>query len=354
MKRIIVALLAAVAGLALLLTGLGVDAWLHAKDETLAAREGVFSLSNPGHLLLAGGIGLAATGTLAALYFAWGLVAREGILSRRWVRAITMQVSGVAAAGAVLLALGVSASAHDHGAASPPSAVGAHVHDDATMQESAEPSMHEEHEAGISAAAGAAEERLPAQAAGAAPSMETMPVVAGAATAGTHTHAETTGEAASMVAGAAHRSPEPTAEERACFEQLTADAKVATARFADINVAIAEGYLISDDPTKTHMPNRAYMRDGRSLDLANPETLVYVTDASGERRFVGAMYRALKGHGPAPCGNATYWHTHGRCLAPDGTSIPEDTDKTCPAGYVWRDGMVEMMHVWFVPRKQRT
>jgi hypothetical protein len=150
-----------------------------------------------------------------------------------------------------------------------------------------------------------------------------------------------------------HGHAKPTAEERACFAALTAEAKTATARFADIGVAIAEGYVVSDDPAKTHMPNRAYMRDGRSLDLAYPESLVYRTDENGERRFVGALYKAMKGEGPAPCGNATSWHTHGRCLGADGAVMPENKDKTCPPGYERRDGAVEMMHVWFEPRRPR-
>jgi hypothetical protein len=149
-----------------------------------------------------------------------------------------------------------------------------------------------------------------------------------------------------------HAHPEPTAEERACFIALTAEAKAATARFADIEVARAEEYMISDDPTKTHMPNRAYMRDGAPLDLAKPETLVYIM-RDGERVFAGAMYRALRGQGRTPCGAATYWHTHGRCVPPNGEAIAENKDKTCPAGYEHQDGVVEMMHLWFIPRRQR-
>ena len=40
-------------GIFTLIVGLGLDAILHRRDATLAAREGIFTLSNPGHLLFA-------------------------------------------------------------------------------------------------------------------------------------------------------------------------------------------------------------------------------------------------------------------------------------------------------------
>ncbi len=59
----------ALLGVAGIVGGLIVDASLHAADHTLAAREGIFTLTNPGHLLLALGVGLVtvAVGTLVVL-----------------------------------------------------------------------------------------------------------------------------------------------------------------------------------------------------------------------------------------------------------------------------------------------
>lgn len=47
--------------------GLGVDAWLHGRDPGLAAREGPFTLTNTGHSLLVGGIGLVILGAFLSV-----------------------------------------------------------------------------------------------------------------------------------------------------------------------------------------------------------------------------------------------------------------------------------------------
>ncbi len=62
MKKASYGFWAAFAGLALQLVGFIWDALLHRSDPTLAARESVFSLTNPGHLLIALGMGLVMAG----------------------------------------------------------------------------------------------------------------------------------------------------------------------------------------------------------------------------------------------------------------------------------------------------
>ncbi len=287
---------------------------------------------------------------------------------------------GAAAVGATVFALAASAAGHDHADAGSASAAAApHSHGEtmaasnmadpaemasATAQQaqidemmlglggevaSAAAAPADDETAMVHAHAGAGTMPTPAEASDSAvPSEGTMI----SDDARMHPDGMLSPDRAAMPAGA-HGRPEPTVEERACLVALTADAKAATLRFADIEVARAEGYRISGDPTKTHMPNPAYSRDGKLLDLAYPETLVYVMDDSGERRLAGALYKALTGQGPTPCGAATYWHTHGRCIGAAGAVIAENKDKTCPAGYTHREGTVEMMHLWFVPRGQR-
>jgi hypothetical protein len=54
-------------GVVLQLCGLGLDAWLHAHDATLAAREDIFTLANPGHALVLAGLLLTVIGVSAAI-----------------------------------------------------------------------------------------------------------------------------------------------------------------------------------------------------------------------------------------------------------------------------------------------
>src|SRR5215208_5698492 len=113
----------AAAGIALQLVGLAADVVLHARDATLAGREGMLTAGNPGHLLIA--IGLALT-----------VFAAVGVLLARplpdWRR---RAVSGGAAIAVLTLAGGAAAlsargHAHEHdlaGAAHHPAAEGVAV-----------------------------------------------------------------------------------------------------------------------------------------------------------------------------------------------------------------------------------
>src|SRR3979411_1828084 len=82
MKRLAVFLAIGLLGAASLLLGLSLDAYLHAQDPTLAHREGIFTLSNPGHVLLGTGIALVVAGLIGAAYTSLpsGAWARRGLL----------------------------------------------------------------------------------------------------------------------------------------------------------------------------------------------------------------------------------------------------------------------------------
>ena len=122
MRRVLVGLGVAAGGMVALVGGLVWDALLHADDPTLAAREGVFTLDNPGHLLLVAGIVVAAVGVLLGGDAA--LTLRAG---GPWAAAGARRA---AMAGVVALALSAggvvswaSTEAHDH-AETPASAHG--------------------------------------------------------------------------------------------------------------------------------------------------------------------------------------------------------------------------------------
>jgi hypothetical protein len=68
MKKVVVFLALGLLGMTALLLGLALDSYLHAKDPTLAHREGLFTLSNPGHVLLGLGIALVVVGLIGAFY----------------------------------------------------------------------------------------------------------------------------------------------------------------------------------------------------------------------------------------------------------------------------------------------
>ena len=67
-KKLAVFLAIGLVGVVALLSGLALDAYLHAKDPTLAHREGIFTLTNPGHVLLGLGIALVVVGLVGASY----------------------------------------------------------------------------------------------------------------------------------------------------------------------------------------------------------------------------------------------------------------------------------------------
>src|SRR5215470_8244925 len=68
MRRNTAFVYAGLAGVVALLGGLALDSYLHARDPSLAHREGVFTLTNPGHLMLGIGIALVVVGVVGAAY----------------------------------------------------------------------------------------------------------------------------------------------------------------------------------------------------------------------------------------------------------------------------------------------
>jgi hypothetical protein len=126
-RKLSVFLTIGVVGVAALLLGLAVDAYLHAKDPALAHREELFTLTNPGHVLLGAGIALVALGILGAAYTSLPFASwtRRALL----VTSLALIVTSGGAVGwaafterATQHANAVAITVHNHEAAQPTSA----------------------------------------------------------------------------------------------------------------------------------------------------------------------------------------------------------------------------------------
>lgn len=144
----------------------------------------------------------------------------------------------------------------------------------------------------------------------------------------------------------------PRPEQKALAARLLSDVKAGIARFADVQVAQADGYR-QTTPYRfgrwgpAHFNNFAHNRDSRLLDPTRPEALVYMKVPEGQVILIGAMFLAAKGQGPRPAGPITEWHAHDNlCLTGAGTVALATGPGQCPPGSFFVGEAVEMMHVW--------
>jgi hypothetical protein len=304
-SRLLRMVLVGAGGLGLLVVGLGWDAVLHARDPGLAASEGVFALSNPGHVLAGIGIALVAVGLAGALAIL--------VLESRGARLPSTPARLGVAGGALALALvaggtgvwAAGAGGHDHEAAA--------THD---------PAIH----VPTAAAAG------------------TTGAAAGPAT-GEHTHGPNLPDVAAA-----------TDDERARAEALWKASVASAERWRDPDAAAAAGFRFKgkdeagpERPGRfLHVPNPAWRADGRVLDPAHPETLIYWNGPGDRLTLVGVMYTAAAGaSGPTVGGPVTRWHDHESCRDPaTRAKLGRPVNGACPEGQVHRRSG-EMLHVWF-------
>jgi hypothetical protein len=278
-------------GLALLVAGLAWDAVLHARDPGLAAEEGVFALSNPGHLLAGIGIALVAVGLAGAL--------ATLALDARGARPRSTPARVGLAGAAVTLALVAGGTGVWAAAAG----------------------GHPDHDQVAAAGAGG-----------------------GQPGPGEHAHGPNLPDVAAA-----------TDDQRARAETLLKASVASAERWRDPEAAVAAGFRFRDGeagperrPRFLHVPNPAWRADGRVLDPDRPETLVYRNGPGGELTLVGVMYTAARGApGPAVGGPITRWHDHESCRDPvTREKRGRPVDGACPQGQVYRRSG-EMMHVWF-------
>src|SRR5918999_6556525 len=100
-------------GVVLLMTGLAWDAVAHANDPWLAGREGIFTLRNPGHVLLGLGIGLVLVSLIGGCDTLLAS-ARDGHWARPGVRQAFLAVSTVVVVTAAGVTSWAAKAGHDH------------------------------------------------------------------------------------------------------------------------------------------------------------------------------------------------------------------------------------------------
>ena len=279
-------------GVVLLLVGLGWDAVLHSLDSDLAAREGIFSLSNPGHVLFGGGIAGIVAGAL--MFFAG-----KALTSGSPVR-FALPAAALAALSITTLALAATT-----GTLGGPD----HLHEDGTVH------THDEHQ------------EFEAQQAGSTASSQRGGVL--------HDHGNAIAVTSDELEGAA---------------RLVADTKAAAVRFGDITTALSEGYYQVAPPRNglVHYMNTAYNRDGNILDPERPESLIYLRLANGSWELVGVMYRMPNPDQPGPRvgGPLTAWHAHDNLCTANGRVVATANNGSCANGTLGKTP--EMLHVWLV------
>jgi hypothetical protein len=288
MKRLGAALGLTALGAVTTLTGLAWDAYLHARDPNLVHTESLFTLSNPGHLLLITGVALTVAGIAASLLLL-PIAKAARFTAVGLIGAIALSSAGVLAWAA----------------------------NTETQQQAA--------------AKLAARDQL-VQGSGAA----------GTAASGIVTH----------VHGSTDPSKATTAEKAAAqllLEQTKLGTQKFTslpAAQADGYRAVTP----VDEPI-VHYINPAYLVTGDTLNPEHPESLIYGTSVKGPI-LLAAMFIAHRIGQPGPDigGPLTLWHAHSNLCFNAKTNIIDgftDSAGNCPAGS-FNSGTPEMLHVWVV------
>lgn len=302
--------IAAIAGAACQLAGLGWDAVLHRLDPDLAAREGVFTLTNPGHVLFAGGLALVVAG-LGLMLLAGGRRSRAlryGALGG--LALLSFGALGLAATGE-----GGLTGGHRHTET-------LHVHEDGATH------THAEHEAFV-------------------------------AQQGAETHKHNQGSAFGAFGDSGQSRHQHGADVPISLGDLTTvqaqveAARAATEKYRDVRAALQDGYVqVTQDLPKiaAHFTNPRYALDG-VFDPAKPEILLYAK-LEGQWTLVGLSYtQPFTGNETPPEGFAgplDVWHYHTNlCFTSQrvrGAGVTAEQCRQAGGRFVANTGW--MAHLW--------
>lgn len=306
---------AIVAGVVMQLLGLAADAVLHARDATLAEREGVLSLGNPGHLLFVAGLALCGLG-------ACSLLVPRGRRPGRWglARAVAPAAAVLALSGATFAVAARSGGLDGH----------AHVH--VAEEAQARGDAVAPHAHGVAVAAPA-----PVHDHGTAPD-QTVVTVEGSR----HQHGTEVNVSWDLLQST---------------NQVLSTAKAATEKYRDVSVARAEGYVQVTQVVPglgAHFIQPGYLAAG-VFDPSHPAILLYDRDAAGAFELVGVSWTLPKKPGAetppdSPFGPLAVWHYHtDLCfgLRGDSPTVAESTAAGCRAtGGTFVKETPWMVHAW--------
>ena len=163
-----------------------------------------------------------------------------------------------------------------------------------------------------------------------------------------HHHDPTSRAQAGIVTGWLAAATPTQAQQRAA-DDLAARTIAATARYANLSVALGDGFRPGRVTSGYDVHLESHANAGYILDPTHPQALVYAI-TNGRATLLGALFQMpYAGRpGPTPGGPITSWHAHNICLSasPPGLGIvspfggcpPLSVDTTTP----------EMMHIWVV------
>jgi hypothetical protein len=143
-----------------------------------------------------------------------------------------------------------------------------------------------------------------------------------------------------------------TARERQALQVQLAAAKRATARYRDIDVARADGYIQVTQFIPTLGLHLAKLSQySKPFDPTTPSVLLYEPDGTGEPELVGVAYSLKKSSETPPegfAGSSDHWHYHRNlCFLLNGTVTITPTLADCSA----RNGIFQketnwLLHAW--------